>query len=259
MAVAARRRGRTRVGHDDGVERRRRHDHGRHHGRERWWRRGRARADHRPRHGPHHARSVAGLLRHVPDLPVGRVPDAHRRRSDRPQEAVAAPRHEVGGQRRQHRLHVHPRPEGGVRRRLAGDGRRRQVLVGAPGRAGGLGLLPDGRREVGRGARRPHRRRHVRRAELGVPEHRQRAVHEHLEQGPGRGQRGHARCRGRRRAVVPRQLGRQRPVPAGVLRRERLARAGPQRQLLGHHEPVPEDHAEAGQGRHRAAAAAAAR
>ena len=124
-------------------------------GQRRWRRRRGARADHRPRHGPHHARPVAGLLRHVPDLPVGRVPDAHRRRPDRPHEAAAAPRHEVGGQRRQHRVHVHPRPEGGVRRRLAGDRRRRQVLVGAPGRAGGLGLLPDGRREVGRGARRP--------------------------------------------------------------------------------------------------------
>ena len=30
---------------------------------------------------------------------------------------------EVGGERRQHRLHVHPRSEGDVRRRLAGDGR----------------------------------------------------------------------------------------------------------------------------------------
>ena len=67
-----------------------------------------------------------------------------------------------------------------------------------------------------------------------------------------------ARRRGRRRAVVPRQLGRQWPVPARVLRRERLPRAGPQRRVLGHPEPVPVDHPEAGQGRHRPAATAAA-
>ncbi len=84
---------------------------------------GRPRADHRPRHGPHDARPAARLLRHVPDLPDRRLRDADRRRPRRPQRARPAARRVVGGQRRQHRVHVHAEPRRDVRRRLAGDRR----------------------------------------------------------------------------------------------------------------------------------------
>ena len=112
---------------------------------------------------------------------------------------------------------------------------------------------------VGRGARPRHRRRHVRGAELGVPQHRQRAVHGHqLSKAQAEANGATADAERRRRAVVPRELDRQRPVRARVLHRGRPARAGPQRQLLGDADAVPERHAEAGQGRHRPAPAAAA-
>ena len=78
----------TAVGHER-RHRSTRHDDRRHHRRHRRRTgRGRPRADHREGHGPDDARPAAGLLRHVPDLPHGRLPDARRRRSRRPLQLV---------------------------------------------------------------------------------------------------------------------------------------------------------------------------
>ncbi|MEJ7720602.1 MAG: hypothetical protein WKF58_09215 [Ilumatobacteraceae bacterium] len=78
---------------------------------------------------------------------------------------VPAAGRDVRGQRRQHRVHVHAQARRHVRRRITGHVRRRQVLVGAPGRPRGLGLVPDGRVQRHRDARRarPSRSRSMRR------------------------------------------------------------------------------------------------
>ena len=84
-------------------------------------------------HGHQLARPVACVLRHVPDLHDRRLRDADRSRQGQ-HDARAAPGHQVGGQRRADRVHVHARPEGEVRRRLARHQCRREVVVGAPRR-----------------------------------------------------------------------------------------------------------------------------
>ena len=145
----------------------------------------------------------------------------------------------VGEQPRADRVHVHARPHGHVRRRLAGHQRRRQVLVGAAEGLQGSSSYLAGSIETIETPDAADGQGHAERVQLGVP-HGQRAVPRHRQQGRRRSQRCHARSDHRYGGhLVPVNSAGSGPFVLDVHRGQRAA-PDPQRRLLGHAAGVPE-------------------
>ena len=217
-------------------------------------------ARHRPTDGCQLARSVARVLRHVSDLHDRGVRDTDRSRH-RQQDARPAPGHLVGSQRRTDRVHLPPRSQGQVRRRLASHQRRCEVLVGASQGIARRLLLSRRDRADHRHARPRDGEGHDEPAQLCLPGAGQRQLPRHRQQQGRPGARRHRRPGDRQgRDLVPVPFGGQRPLRTRRLHAGQRTPIQAQRQLLGRQVAVPGGHHQGDRrGRHTATATRARR